>query len=228
LAWAVRTKHVEHASGGQWDDRPAAGCGPRGDRSQHSRTRCIGIDDGFVRGESGTVSRTKKAAERAPDAASTTSAAATGEPDATAATVARLYPEVYLLLHRRSGGADERLTPQSQALLQHLTYSGPLTISELAQHLGRAQSVISETIDALERWDLVVRMRDNRDRRRNLVWLTPGAEKLLARLREVLDHERLATAVGAMSAPERAALVAGLTALVRAGERAARRKERKS
>jgi DNA-binding MarR family transcriptional regulator len=146
---------------------------------------------------------------------------------ATADAVARLYPEIYLLLHRRTGAPVERLTPQSQALLQHLTFSGPLTVGELAQHLGRAQSVVSETVDALEQRDLVGRVRDERDRRRTLVWLTPEAQDLLARLREVLDRQRLATAVGEMTSGERRALVEGLTALVRAAERARHRKEPK-
>jgi len=148
--------------------------------------------------------------------------------DAVADDVARLYPSIYLLLHRRSGSASERLTPQSQALLLHLTFSGPLTVSEMARHLGRAQSVVSETVDALERRGLLARIRDERDRRRTLVWLTPEAQSLLTRMGEVLDRERVAAALREMSSDERRALVDGLASLVRGAEQARRRKEPES
>ncbi len=142
--------------------------------------------------------------------------------------MARLYPEVYLLLHRRGGVPTERLTPQSQALLQHLTFSGPLTVGELARHLGRAQSVVSETVEQLEQRGLLTRMRDERDRRRTLVWLTAAAEELLAKLREVLDRGRVEIAARAMSPGDRQALVRGLEALVRAADQVRMRKETKS
>jgi DNA-binding MarR family transcriptional regulator len=143
-------------------------------------------------------------------------------------TVARLYPELYLLLHRRSGAVEERLTPQSLAILQHLTFSGPLTVGEMAKHLGRAQSVVSETVHALERRGLLARVRDERDRRRSLVWLTEASEELLQRLREVLDRGRLRAAIGAMSNQDVHALVRGLEALVRAADSGRGYKEEKS
>lgn len=154
---------------------------------------------------------------------------AKGEPRELAAVVdavARLYPDVYLHLHRRSDAPDERLTPQSLAVLQHLTYSGPLTVGELAQHLERAQSVVSETVDALEHRGLLARVRDERDRRRTLVWLTDDAQRLLARVREVLDRQRVAIAVQALSPAERAALVTGLEALVRAARSTGNQQEK--
>jgi DNA-binding MarR family transcriptional regulator len=175
--------------------------------------RSIGIDDGFVASDVALVA----AANPAPSTDVATVAAA----------IARLYPEVYLLLHRRSGETHQRLTPQSQAILQHLTYSGPLTVGEMAKHLGRAQSVISETVHALEQRGLLARIRDERDRRRTLVWLTDAAHGLLAELREVLDRERIAAAVGAMSNDERRALLEGLEALVGAAARVRHRKDTK-
>lgn len=94
--------------------------------------------------------------------------------------------------------------------------SGPLTVGEAAQHLDRAQSVVSEIVDRLEAKGLLERLRDARDRRRVLVWLSEAGQAHLAREQQVLDVERLAAAAAALSPGERRGLVEGLRALVRA------------
>ncbi len=128
---------------------------------------------------------------------------------------AELFPEVYLRFVARRDKEETRLTPQAQAVLQHLAFAGPLTVSEASAHLRRAQSATSEIFDALEAKGLVERMPDARDRRRHLVWLTPAAEVALARERRVLDAERLARAFARMKDSERDALLQGMRALVR-------------
>lgn len=132
-----------------------------------------------------------------------------------ALTFAELFPEVYLRFHARRDKDETRLSPQAQAVLQHLAFAGPLTVSEAAVHFRRAQSATSEIFDALEAKGLVERMPDARDRRRHLVWLTPAAEGALARERRVLDAERLTRAFDRMKESERAALLQGMRALVR-------------
>lgn len=102
------------------------------------------------------------------------------------------------------------------AVLKHLTLSGPLTIGEMAQHFERAQSVVSELVDGLAGKGLLERMRDARDRRRVLVWLTPAAHEHLERDRRVLDEELLAQAMNRMTADDKAALLRGMRALVHA------------
>jgi DNA-binding MarR family transcriptional regulator len=81
-----------------------------------------------------------------------------------------LFPGVYLRFHRRDGKRHE-LPGASRAVLHHLTLTGPLTIGEMAKHLSRAQSVVSEIVDHLERDGLLERMRDPKDRRRTLLAL---------------------------------------------------------
>jgi DNA-binding MarR family transcriptional regulator len=134
-----------------------------------------------------------------------------------AAAFAELFPAAYLRFHRR----DERRAPVGQAaraVLQHLSLTGPLTVGEAAQHLDRAQSVVSEIVDALEDKRLLERVRDPRDRRRTLVWLTDAGVALLAAEREVLSRPLLERAMQRMSAAERAALLGGMRALLRADD----------
>ncbi len=134
----------------------------------------------------------------------------------------RLYPDIYLRLHNRIPKRGHRPAGEALAVLQHLARSGPLTVGEAALHFDRAQSVVSELVDRLAKQGLVERMRDERDRRRVLVWLTPAGLDLLERDREVLSRELCLLAVRGMAPAERRALVHGMRALVAAADRAAK------
>jgi DNA-binding MarR family transcriptional regulator len=138
--------------------------------------------------------------------------------DDAGAQFAELFPEVYRRLHARRGKDSVRLTPQMMAVMMHLSMSGPLTVGEMARHLERAQSVVSEIVDGLVAKGLLERMPDARDRRRTLVWLTDAAHEAMRRDRDVLDPARLARAMSALSDAERRGLLDGMRALVRAAE----------
>ena len=136
-------------------------------------------------------------------------------PRASAAAFAELFPAVYLRFHRRDAKRDA-LPSASRAVLQHLAVAGPLAVGEMARHLQRAQSVVSEVIDHLVRDDLLERVRDPRDGRRALVWLTEAGLAYLERDRDVLSRELLARAMARMEPAARAALLRGMRALIRA------------
>jgi DNA-binding MarR family transcriptional regulator len=140
--------------------------------------------------------------------------------DDSAAEFCELYPAAYLRFCRRHDDAASgtRLTPQQEAVLRHLAMSGPLTVGEMARHFARAQSVVSEIVDGLESKGLLERMRDERDRRRTLVWLTDAAREALARRNEVLDPARVARAMRRLTAAGRRSLVRALRALVDAAD----------
>ena len=120
---------------------------------------------------------------------------------------ADLFPQVYRALCRIEHVDQARITPQGWALLQRLEYTGPLTVRELTELLGRAQSVVSEMVAGLVRSGRLRRIKDPRDRRRTLVWLTDVGLEFLHRQRDVLDRERLSQALANMSASERSALL---------------------
>ena len=128
-----------------------------------------------------------------------------------------LFPAVYVAFcQRHDRKSKTRLTPQQDAALQHLASSGPLTIGEMARHFARSQSVVSEIVSALEAKGLLERMRDQRDRRRTLVWLTEEAREVLARRAQVLDPARVERAMTKLPLRQRTALVEAMRALVQA------------
>ena len=136
--------------------------------------------------------------------------------DATA--FARLFPAAYLCFHRRDGKRSA-LTGASHAVLEHLSRSGPLTVGEAARHLDRAQSVVSGIVAGLVRKGLLEQIRDARDRRRTLIWLSEAGLARLEHEREVLSRVLLERAMRRMSTAERRALLDGMQALLRAGDR---------
>ncbi len=135
--------------------------------------------------------------------------------DEAARELGELFPAVYLALHRRD---DKRrqLAGASRAVLQHLTLTGPLRVGELARHLGRAQSVVSEIVKHLERDGLLERQRDPEDGRRTSIWLSPAGIGRLDEDRQVLSPRLCAEAISRMPGPDVAALLRGLRALVAA------------
>lgn len=139
---------------------------------------------------------------------------------------AELFPAVYHRFHRRDG-KRQALPPASRAVLQHLTLTGPVRIGQLARHLDRAQSVVSDIVSHLERDGLLDRQRDPADARRNLVWLSEAGMARLDRDREVLSRDSLTRAMGRMSARDLASLLRGTQALVAAADGALFREDRK-
>jgi len=96
----------------------------------------------------------------------------------------------------------------------HLSQAGPLTLSELAQHLGRALSTLSAKVGELESQGLLARQRDEDDGRRASIWLTALGRQTLLDALDVLDTPRIARAASQLDAPRRENLLAGLQALI--------------
>ena len=143
----------------------------------------------------------------------------TNDLDELTADVGRLYPAIYLRFHvskQRLAGTD--ITSRMLWVLQHLASVGPSTPGELAQASGVKKSTTTELVDRLETKGYVGRMRDERDARRVFVGLTPAGERRARRTPSVLEDDALRDALARLTADERAALVRGLRALVRAGE----------
>ena len=144
-----------------------------------------------------------------------------------AEALAELFPAIYLRLHARHFKRGHRANTAGVAVLQHLAMAGPLTVGEAAQHFDRAQSVVSEIVDRLAVAGLVERMRDERDRRRVLVWLTQAGFDELERDRQVLSQELVLAAMQKMKPAARRALVEGMRALVAASDHVAKQRSKR-
>jgi MarR family transcriptional regulator, organic hydroperoxide resistance regulator len=132
-----------------------------------------------------------------------------------AAEVAAAFPVLYRRFRATSQvlpGSD--VTPRMLAVLHHLLASGPLTVGELAQHLGTGKATATELVGRLAGRGLVDRMRDERDRRRVFVWLTDDGRRRTRQHPRVLEDSLLEGAVRTMRPADRAALLRGLRALL--------------
>jgi len=129
--------------------------------------------------------------------------------------VARLFPEVYRRYHwaNRVHGGDLPVTRRALEVLQHLSASGPLTVGEQAEHLGLRRNSASELLQRLEAKGLVARIRDERDERRVLVWLTDSGRDVVSRVGQVLAPDLIAQVMATLSPEERATVVRGFELL---------------
>jgi len=132
--------------------------------------------------------------------------------------ITRLFPEVYRRYHwaQRVRGADLPVTRRAVEVLQHLSASGPLTVGEQAEHLGLRRNSVSELLSRLEAKGLVARIRDERDERRVLVWLTDVGRDVVSRVGQVLAPDLLAVTMATLSPAERDIVVRGFELLAAA------------
>src|SRR5262249_53007567 len=132
--------------------------------------------------------------------------------------VMELYPRIYFACHRRhvrDPKSKRVLSAHQASILDHLDEREPVTLLELAQHMGVTASTMSLQVDQLVRRRYVIRERDQKDARRLRLRLSEDG----ARLREansVLDGERVWRMLARLSGEERAAGLAGLALLARA------------
>ena len=120
------------------------------------------------------------------------------------------FRQVYALAARRVHDKRDLLPTATIAFLNHLAAAGPLTLSELAQHLDRAPSTVSEMVNQLEAKGMLRREPDPDDRRKTIIWLTRDGRTRLAEEMTVLDIGQLGRAGAGLDARSRADLVAAL------------------
>ena len=107
------------------------------------------------------------------------------------------------------------LTVSQAFALHELDRDVPLSQQDLAERLRLEKSSVSRLAADLERRGLLVRERDPDNRRLYRLRLTDEGHALHARMRSTFQH-RYARWVSAMTPAERAALLTGLPALLRA------------
>src|SRR3970040_2400036 len=106
---------------------------------------------------------------------------------ATVADAARrlmsLYPRIYFACHTRhvrDPHTQRLLSPTQATVLDPPDEINPMTLNELARHMGVTAATMSIAIDRLERKGYVVRLRDAGDRRRVHLRLTSAGVRVRA------------------------------------------------
>lgn len=106
--------------------------------------------------------------------------------------------------------------PQLKTLFA-VAHRGPLSVNGLAELLGVTQSTVSHLVDRLESVQLVERVADAQDRRRTLVQVAQAGAEMMQALQQGRD-ESVRTLLARLELGDLAALVRGLSAIVRASQ----------
>jgi DNA-binding MarR family transcriptional regulator len=141
--------------------------------------------------------------------------------------VLRCYPQIYLACHvehRTRGSSASGLTSREAGFLAHVEPDGS-SPAALARHLGIGRSTLSAALARLEGLGLVATERDAGDARRKRVRLTDAGRAAVADS-SVLDADRVAALLAAMTADERRRGVEGLRLLAEAARRMREGEER--
>jgi DNA-binding MarR family transcriptional regulator len=133
--------------------------------------------------------------------------------------VMELYPRIYFACHTRhvrDPGTRRLLSAHQASILDHLDEREPLTLVDLARHMGVTPSTMSLHVERLVRRGYVSRLRANEDGRRLRLLLTPAGVRV-REAKSVLDPDRVRALVARLTPEEREAGIRGLALLARAG-----------
>jgi DNA-binding MarR family transcriptional regulator len=131
-----------------------------------------------------------------------------------------LYPRIYLACHTRhvqDPRSGDRLSAQKASILSHLDTVEPVSLLELARHMGVTPATMSIAVGHLVRGGYVKRARSKEDGRRLEIVLTAKG----ARTRDassVLDPERVRALLERLEPAPRARALEGLELLARAAD----------
>ena len=131
------------------------------------------------------------------------------------------YPRIYFACHTRhvrDAVTGAELSAHQASILDHLDEVDPMSMTDLAGHLGVTAATMSLAIDRLEAKGYVRRDRDAKDGRRVLVRVTADGVRV-REAKSVLDPVRVEAVLAQLSAADRAKALAGLTLLARASSR---------
>ena len=130
------------------------------------------------------------------------------------------YPRIFFACHTRhvrDPQSGEALSAHQASILDHLDEVDPLSMTDLAGHMGVTVATMSLAIDRLERKGYARRARDPKDRRRVLLRITEAGVRV-REAKSVLDPVRVEEMLGHLSPTARAAALRGLELLARAAD----------
>ena len=128
------------------------------------------------------------------------------------------YPRIYFACHTRhvrDPGTGEDVSAHQASILDHLDEIDPMSMTDLAGHMGVTIATMSLAIDRLEDKGYVRRVRDATDGRRVLLRITDAGLRL-REAKSVLDPVRVEQVLARLSPAEREHALEGLGLLARA------------
>ena len=132
-----------------------------------------------------------------------------------------LYPRIYFACHTRHVRDPQTqwlLSRHQASILDHLDEIDPMTLNDLARHMGVTAATMSLAIDRLEKKGYVIRLRDTVDRRRVQLRLTSAGVRV-RQASSVLDPSRVEALLARLDDRERDAAIHGLRLLADAAVR---------
>lgn len=128
------------------------------------------------------------------------------------------YPRIFFACHTRHVRDPKTrrvLSAHQASILDHLDTVEPITLLDLARHMGVTPSTMSLQTARLVRRGYVVRARDAGDRRRLRLRLSAAGERI-RQAQSVLDPVRVRAMLERLSPAEREAGLDGMALLARA------------
>ena len=128
------------------------------------------------------------------------------------------YPKIFFACHVRhvkDRPTGRTISARQASILDHLDEVEPLSLTELARHMGVTLSTMSLAADRLERQGCLVREPHPGDGRRIGLRLTRAGARIKDQ-EKVLDPDLLRAMLGRLSATERKQAISGLALLARA------------
>ena len=141
-------------------------------------------------------------------------------PNAEVSRLLDFYPKIFYACHTRHVTDKQtgvRLTANQASILDHLDVDEPVTLFDLAMHMGVTPSTMSISVDRVVKLGFIARVKDKKDGRKVRLTLTPkGAE--IKRSKSVLDPLLVQALLHRLSAKERQLALDGLGLLAYAAE----------
>jgi DNA-binding MarR family transcriptional regulator len=130
------------------------------------------------------------------------------------------YPKIFHACHTRhvtDKDTGTKLTANQASILDHLEADEPVTLFDLAMHMGVTPSTMSISVDRVVKLGYVQRIKDKKDARRVHLTLTKQGEKI-KNANSVLDPSLVQAVLSRLNPTERKLALDGLGLLAFAAE----------
>lgn len=141
-------------------------------------------------------------------------------PNKTVSQVMDFYPKIYFACHTRHVhdiDKDVKLTTNQVSVLDHLSPDDPITLFDLAMHMGVTPSTMTITVNRLKELGYILKEKDRVDKRKVNLTLSAAGVKI-KKSKSVLDASRVKNMLSRLNATEQKIALEGLGLLAYASE----------